>query len=105
MSAEKMAALAMSFPSGEVIQGAAPWDQLKVLRWLCEFGGSHGERCAAQFLLSVWNPSTDWVDMAREHGYENPEGAGRFDMQEALGVWDRHHRAAFVAWVQEPWWP
>lgn len=102
----KMAELSFSFPSSEVFEGAlAPWNQLELLRMLCNEGWSHGERATAQFLLSVWNPGTDWVEMAREHGIEDPEHAGRFDLHDALGVWDDEHRAAFLAWVKAPWWP
>jgi hypothetical protein len=39
-----------------------------------------------------WDPSTEWE-------------AGRFDVMEALRVWDLKHRAAFLEWAKDPWWP
>lgn len=41
------------------------------------FGSSHGQRCALQFLLRVWNTSTDWdhpeiIEAWREHLGEDP---------------------------------
>lgn len=29
---------------------------------------------------------------------------GPFIAGDALGVWDREHRAAFLAWAKDPWW-
>lgn len=54
-------------------------------------GRSHGEKCAAQFILAVWNPGHEWI-------------SGRFDVMEALRIWDDAHRAAFLAWAEDPWW-
>lgn len=77
----------------------------EVLRWLCSTGLSHGERCAVRFLLAVWNPSTNWVELAAEMELENPPAAARFDVMEALGVWDDAHRSAFLEWARRPWFP
>lgn len=52
----------------------------------------HGMYCAAQFILSVWNPDDSWP-------------IGPFKLHEALGCWDREHHDAFAAWVIDPWWP
>jgi hypothetical protein len=29
---------------------------------------------------------------------------GVFLVMDALSVWDREHRAAFLAWAADPWW-
>lgn len=77
-----------------------PW-ALEPKAWnpegVARFDGSVGPQCdgavhSARFILSVWNPCTRWK-------------AGRFDLHAALGCWDASHRAAFAAWVAEPWWP
>lgn len=52
-------------------------------------GMSHGELCAAQFCLSVWNH----FDFGK-----------KFNMQEACGVWDAEHRAVLIEWLMDPWW-
>lgn len=54
---------------------------------------SSGERHAALFILCVWNP-----------GYAESQG-WKFDVLEAMGVWDLRHRAAFLNWAQNPYWP
>src|SRR3982750_513641 len=74
---ENMTALARTFPcfaSGSLLgnaRGIEPWDP----NALMESSGtwSSGERQAAAFLLSVFN-------------HHNP-----FNVQDALGVWDRFH--------------
>jgi hypothetical protein len=67
---------------------------------------SHGERLAAQFLLGVWNPSTDWSKVARANGLRGGKASyGRFDLIEAVGVWDTAHLEAAMAWVKRPFWP
>ena len=43
-------------------------------------------------MLAVWNPDVEWQ-------------CGRFDLMEALCCWDDRHRAAFLMWAAEPWWP
>ncbi len=87
---ERMLALAMSFPSyrdkiaGETVSYPG-WDAPRVLCWVEE--ASSVERRVYRFLLFVWDAS------------EN-----HFDLRDALLVWDAEHRAAFLAWAQEPWW-
>jgi hypothetical protein len=54
---------------------------------------SHGEKLAARFILTVWNPSE-----ARKRGW-------RFDAAEALAVWDSDNRAAYIAWCRNPIYP
>lgn len=36
--------------------------------------------------------------------FRNPESP-IFDVTAAMGKWDVDHRAAFVAWSADPWWP
>lgn len=54
---------------------------------------SHGEQMAARFLLTVWNPS-----QAKRKGW-------RFDVVEALAVWDMGNREAYTAWCATPIYP
>jgi hypothetical protein len=103
-SKKAMAELCALFPALEDVPGTNPWDQMKVLSWLAEVGASHGERCAAIFVLSVWNSGTDWSEMAKENGLDH-ENVPRFDLFEAMGVWDNQNHSAFLAWAQNPFWP
>ena len=82
----KMTNLAWRFPSG-----IDPWGPAELNYWAAG-SASHGERHTAWFLLAVWDPATEWE-------------AGRFDVLEALRVWDLPHRAAFLDWAADPWWP
>jgi len=85
-AAVRISLLADSFPALHKAPGVAPWDEGKFGRW-ARSGISHGELCAARFVLSVWN-HYDW----------------KFDMHEALGCWDNGNLEAFVAWAKAPWW-
>jgi len=69
--------------------------------WARVHGG--GGRDAALFVLSVWNSSTDWREVAGLSRDDGPTG-GRFDVHRALGNWDERHRGAFLAWAANPWW-
>jgi hypothetical protein len=90
---ERMSRLAESFPCmrGGRVAGVRPWSATTLAT---ASGLSHGEHCVVQFLLSVWNPSplAEWK-------------CGRFDVQDALGVWSGEYLKAFVAWAAKPWWP
>jgi hypothetical protein len=101
-----MTRLARAFPSLQDAAGVEPWDSLELLRWALS-GKSHGEALAAKFVLSVWNSTTDWEEIARDHGIitEPNHHFTRFDLYEAMGVWDREHVDAMLAWVQLPFWP
>jgi hypothetical protein len=89
---ERMTALAESFPMLGQADGVHPWDADRLESWLLSGAPGSGARSAGRFLLSVWNPYHPWR-------------SGAFDLHEALGCWDNHHRAAFTAWVRAPWWP
>ncbi len=58
-------------------QHPEPWDAVELDVW-GNGPRSYGERVTAQFLLKVWDPSTDWK-------------CGRFDLTEALRIWDAEH--------------
>jgi hypothetical protein len=89
----KIIELARTFPSlKRVLDELKPFDAPAFDR-RASGGLSHGERVTAQFLLAVWDPDyDDWQ-------------CGRFDVMEALRVWDEPHRAAFLDWARDPWWP
>lgn len=70
--------------------GADPWDAPTLD--VQSSGASHGEKFVIQFLLRVWDPGHEW-------------SCGKFDVLEALSVWDEQTRAAFLNWAQDPWWP
>lgn len=99
--ARSMVALVLSFPTlarGTDRKLLEPrFDAVRFAeRWA---SGSGGERDAALFVLSVWNPDDDW----RGSGLDR-DGSGRFALHTALANWDSEHRAAFVAWCADPWW-
>jgi len=87
-----MEELALSFPSLRGVIVASAWDARAFDKWASGPAPCHGARCAARFVLWVWNPKTRWR-------------CGSFELQEALCCWDDEHRAAFVAWASTPWWP
>jgi len=103
----RMIALVESFPTirrtslDHQLDEYGDWDAVRFAKsWLC---GSGGEKDAALFVLSVWNPETDWEDTAGLT--RGGERGGFFNVHQALGNWDDGHRAAFLAWARKPWWP
>lgn len=88
---QKMTELAQSFPCLRRAWGVSPFEPEELNRWAAS-GVSHGERVTASFILAVWDSATDWE-------------AGRFDLMEALRIWDESHHKAFLKWAAEPWWP
>jgi len=80
--------LARSFPSLDRTNLLDNWDAVKLDRW-ASGGVSHGEKIAAQFVLSVWNDREEWQ-------------CGKFDVFEAYDVWDHHHWQAFATWATKP---
>ena len=88
---ERMTELAESFPCLRGARGVDPFEPKELNRWATG-PASHGERVTASFILAIWDSSTEWE-------------AGRFDLMEALNVWPHDHRAAFLKWASEPWWP
>lgn len=101
-----MARLANLFPSVRGVPGTDPFDALALLRWAVSTGASHGEILAAKFLLSVWNPGIDWEKTAREHNLiTTGQKFSRFDLFEAMNVWDQIHIKAFLTWIELPFFP
>ena len=82
---ERMSLLGEAF--GLSLPGLHPWDACRVEKSLGVL--SSGEYQTAMFLLSVWN----------HHDF-----GSRFNMHEALHIWDDDRRAAFHAWTKRPWW-
>jgi hypothetical protein len=71
--------------------GVSPWDATSLDSWASSGIPSHGELVTARFLLAVWNPNENWT-------------SGRFDVMDALSVWDESHREMFLDWAADPWW-
>jgi hypothetical protein len=94
----RMAALARLFPSMRGVPGTDPWNVEALIAWTQTGAPTSGSGWAARFLLSVWNPSTNWS----EHGVP---GAGKFDLMEAWDSFDDQHRAAVMQWLAAPFWP
>lgn len=89
---ERMSAFAESFPALSSAPGIRPWDATELDEWGAGGDPGHGAICAAQFVLSVWNPQQKW-------------SCGRFDLHQALGTWDDQNTGAFQEWIKHPWWP
>lgn len=83
--------LARSFPSLRHAPGVAPWDASRLDDWAARGGPSHGEKCSARFILAVLNPDHVWQ-------------SGRFDLMEAVRIWDIANHQAFLARAAKPWW-
>jgi hypothetical protein len=102
-----MSALALSFP--ELARNRCvvdPFDPEVLDRWACSGAPGHGGSCAARFMLSVWSGVTGVADVGKKRASHLwVWNCKRFDLHEALGCWDDSHRAAFVAWACNPWWP
>lgn len=61
-------------------------------------GAAHGEKCAIEFLLSVWDPSIDW----QQSGFRN------FHLAEAVGVLGgaaSPEVQAIIGWLRRPFFP
>ena len=101
---ERLECLARSFPAlqrapSDLFQSS--WDAVRFAEHYRT--GSGGEKDAALFVLSVWNPTTNWRKVARLARDRTPMG-GFFDVHRALGNWDPAHRRAFLEWARDPWW-
>lgn len=64
------------------------WDTREFEEWSISGEPSSRMKHAA---LEVWNPCDEWK-------------CARFDGMRAIGVWDDHHRKAFI-WPQDPFHP
>ncbi len=88
--AARMTDLARSFPSLQGMPGVSSWHPAALAARIPTM--SHGEACAARFVLEVWA------------GGSYPD-VQRFDLVEALQCWDRKHQEAAAAFCAKPWWP
>lgn len=88
----KIRLLSQTFPCLWEVPGSAPWDARAFDAWGASGTLRHGELVPVQFILAVRDSNHDWR-------------SGRFGLMDALSVWDSTHRAAFVAWASNPWWP
>ena len=78
-----------------------PWDPIRFAEHYR--AGSVAEKDAALFILSIWNPNTDWWKVARLARDRTPLG-GFFDVHRALGNWHPSNRRPFLEWAKDPWW-
>lgn len=97
-TSERMVGIIYTFP---VIRrdapGLCPWKPEKWARWWRNSGAqTSGSYHAVAFILSVWAGLN--ADHWKRRGYV-------FDFVKAWGYWDNAHRAAFLRWAQNPWWP
>jgi len=100
----RISQLAQTFPCLRGKPGVAPWDVMKLLRWAMV--ASHGEALAVKFVLSVWNPSTDWEEFAIEQKIMKKGCSfSRFNLSEAMHCWDSANIAALAAWINRPFFP
>lgn len=91
-SPHPMSALARSFPTLTAAKGLEPWSPEELEAWACGPVPGSGALHAARFVLAVWNANASWE-------------CGGFEVVKALGAWDAAHRAAFLSWAAQPWWP
>lgn len=112
----RMTRLAQRFPTLDRADGIEPFDASRLDAWACSGAPCHGARWAARFLLAVWSGrhsalkhtrklKEDGEVVAHLFRAETPWGCGVFDVVSAMGTWDDEHRAAFLAWAKDPWWP
>lgn len=105
----RMMALAKSFPvlrHKMMEQGDEFTSETALWLWAASAPWSHGERCCAAFILSVWNPTGEWtLPTGHEDRAEGSPAPCQFDLHDAYGVWDLENRQAFLGWAEDPWWP
>lgn len=82
--------LARTFPSLCEAPGVrGQWSANALDSWAATVASS-GEKHSARFVLAVWNQYEEWQ-------------CGRFDLIEAVGVWDYRHYQSFTRWIAQPW--
>lgn len=69
--------------------GIEPFDAMALFKWAQKGRCSSGEKLAALFVLTAFNPEV--------YGR-------RFNFGEAIRVWDRDHRAVLSAFILDPHW-
>jgi hypothetical protein len=88
----RMTEIAERFHALRGAPGVRPFDPERLDAWAVTAATSEAMADCARFVLGVWNQSAPWR-------------CGRFDAMRALGRWDAEHRAAFVAWARDPYFP
>jgi hypothetical protein len=99
---ERIIALARTFPTLAREAPLDAWDPFALDEWATTRQGSAAWH-AARFVLAVWDTASVHDEETGEDVY--PWKCGRFEATRALAKWDLEHRAAFVAWASDPWWP
>jgi hypothetical protein len=61
-----MSELAGLFPTLARASGVKPWKASQFVRWAILHGHCSGSAHAVRFLLSVWNPASDWREILKE---------------------------------------
>lgn len=61
-----MSELAGLFPTLKRASGVKPWNASQFVRWAIFHGHGSGSAHAVRFLLSVWNPDSDWREILKE---------------------------------------
>ena len=89
---ESIARLAKKFPSLKEAEGVSPFNSEQLMAWALESTPRPHARHAVQFILSLWDMHKRWV-------------VGPFNVVEAFSSWDEEHKAVFLEWAQEPWFP
>lgn len=92
--------LALRFPTLRGANGIYPWSIVAFAEWVSAIDDP-AAKAAGQFLIELWNHGTP-----PEQGWWNLDlQVGRFHVVTALQIWDAHHRAAYLNWVEQPFWP
>lgn len=65
---QAMSELASLFPTLKKASGVKPWKASQFVRWAIFHGHCSGSAHAVRFLLSVWNPDSDWRQLLIEAG-------------------------------------
>ncbi len=84
--------LCRQFPTLRFALGADPFDADMLNAWVRSGAATGASRHAVRFVLQVWNSREPWT-------------AGAFNVVDAFASWDDHHRATFLVWANDPWFP
>ena len=87
-----MAWLCRQFPTLHGAHGADPFDADALDCWVRSGAATSAGRNAVRFVLQVWNSRERWK-------------AGPFNVVDAMAGWDDTHRAGFLRWAADPWFP
>lgn len=96
---DKMSTLCRKFPTLSEAP-IAPWDTDQFLLWVVLSAHCSAAYHASRFVLSIWNTSTDWVDLVRREASlaspENPRDRALWDGLQQLRKKAREHLEALV---------